>query len=135
MFAYTDFPFCRLQCHCSSWILQCPPVVRTTLTTMVNDPRNQNSTKYKNIYEREKGTLIEDTAIAFDETNEAFIEVETSFPYKRTIPKYPHHHFSLLSAFTMREREREKTQTSKETTSHQIQSIYYCNLFLYWWVW
>jgi hypothetical protein len=102
---------------------------------MVNDPRNQNSTKYKNIYEREKGTLIEDTAIAFDETNKAFIEVETSFPYKRTIPKYPHHHFSLLSAFKMREREREKTQTSKETTSHQRQSIYYCNLFLYWWVW
>lgn len=39
--------------------------------------------------------MIEDTTIAFDETNEALIEVKPSFPYERTIPKYPHHHLAL----------------------------------------
>ena len=46
-------------------------------------------------------TLIKDTAVVFDETNEALVVVKASFPYKRTITKHPHlsksHLIPLLS--------------------------------------
>lgn len=52
---------------------------------------------------REKNdTLVEDTSIAFDETNNTFIIVKPSFRDQGTIPKYPHYHFFFLFAFYLK---------------------------------
>lgn len=42
---------------------------------------------------RERETLVEDTATAFVEADEALVVVKTSLPDKRAIPKYPYRHF------------------------------------------
>lgn len=55
--------------------------------------RNRNTGKKK----KRKRTLVEDTAIAFDETDEAFVVVEAGFPYQRTVPENPHRHFLSFS--------------------------------------